>query len=93
MALKKHVKKTKKKKCTALVICQNKTQFWTTQRQFWQWAREGVVVKLSDKPLTGTFTRQHEELQVVLSNTVLNLAHPNHLREALTSRRIAMAGR
>jgi hypothetical protein len=86
-------KKRKKKKCNALVICQNRTRFWTTQRQFWQWTREGVVVKLADNPLTGTFTREHEELQVVLSNTVLNLAYPNHLREALKSRRAAMAGK
>jgi len=82
--------KRKKRKCTALVICQNRTQFWTTQRQFWQWAREGIVVKVSDNPLTGAFTRKNTELQVVLSNTVLNLACPNHLREALTSRRSAI---
>jgi hypothetical protein len=48
------------------------------------------VVKLADGPLTGTFTRANEELQVVLSNTVLNLAHPNHLREALKARRQAL---
>jgi len=83
-------KKRKKRKCTALVICHNRSRFWTTQRQFWQWAREGVVIKLSDNPLTGTFSRQYEELQVVLSNTVLNLAYPNHLREALKSRRAAL---
>jgi hypothetical protein len=28
----------------------------------------------------------------LLSNTVLNLAHPNHMREALLSRRIGMSG-
>jgi hypothetical protein len=28
-----------------------------------------------------------------LSNTVLNLAHPNHMREALLSRRIGMSGK
>ena len=36
--------------------------------------REGVVEKTGDQPLTGLFRRQHEELLVVLSNTVLNLA-------------------
>jgi hypothetical protein len=36
--------------------------------------------------LTGLFKREHEELLVLLSNTVLNLAHPNHMREALLSR-------
>jgi hypothetical protein len=85
-------KKTKKKK-TALIICQDKKQFWTTQAQFWQWVRDGIVVKTGDQPLTGLFKREHEELMVLLSNTVLNLAHPNHMREALLSRKIGMTGK
>ena len=83
--------KKKKKKKTALVICRDRKEFWTTQAQFWQWVREGVVAKTSDQPLTGSFMREHEELMVMLSNTVLNLAHPNHLREALASRRLGLA--
>ncbi len=86
-------KKKKKKKRTALVVCRDRKQFWTTQTQFWQWVREGVVTKTGDQPLTGTFNREHEELMVLLSNTVLNLAHPNHVREALLSRRVGMAGK
>jgi len=85
-------KKTKKKK-TALIICQDKKQFWTTQAQFWQWVRDGIVVKTGEQPLTGLFKREHEELMVLLSNTILNLAHPNHMREALLSRRIGMSGK
>jgi hypothetical protein len=83
--------KRKKRKKTALIICRDRKQFWTTQTQFWQWVREGVVVKTGDKPLMGALQREHEELMVVLSNTVLNLARPNHLREALSSRRIGLA--
>lgn len=83
-------KKTKKKK-TALVVCRDRKEFWTTQTQFWQWVREGIVTKTHDSPLTGTFKREHEELLVLLSNTVLNLAHPNHMREALLSRRVGLA--
>jgi hypothetical protein len=87
-------KKTKKKKKrTALVICRDRKQFWTTQTQFWQWVREGVVVKTQYHPLTGSFLREHEELMVMLSNTVLNLAHPNHMREALASRRVGLSGK
>jgi len=89
---KKEKKKAKAKK-TALVICRDRKQFWTTQKQFWQWTREGVVVKTNDNPLTGCFLREHEELMVTLSNTVLNLAHPNHLREALLSRRVGISGK
>lgn len=48
-------------------------------------------MKIGDAPLTGLFVREHEELMVVLSNTVLNLARPNHLREALLSRRIGVS--
>ncbi|HUQ34252.1 MAG TPA: hypothetical protein VM095_19170 [Pyrinomonadaceae bacterium] len=85
--------KRKKAKKTALVVCRDRKEFWTTQTQFWQWVREGVVVKTGDKPLKGEFNREHEELMVMLSNTVLNLARPNHLREALLSRRIGLAGK
>jgi len=83
--------KKKRKKNNALVICRNQKQFWTTQTQFWQWIRQGVIRKIGDQPLTGSFCREDEELMVVLSNTVLNLAHPNHLGEALLSRRIGLA--
>ncbi len=83
----------KKKKKTALVVCRNRRQFWTTQVQFWQWVREGIVVKTGDQPLTGKFTREDEESFVVLSNTVLNLARPAHLCEALAARRLASGRR
>src|SRR6476659_4467636 len=83
----------KKRKRTALVVCRDRKQFWTTQTQFWQWVREGVVIKTGDQPLSGLFKREHEELLVLLSNTVLNLACPNHMREALLSRRIGISGK
>lgn len=86
-------KKEKKKKRTALVMCHNGKQFWTTQTEFWQWVRDSVVVKTQDNPLTGAFRDKDEELKVVLSNTVLNLAAPNHLREAMLSRRNAKGPR
>jgi len=82
--------KRKSRKKTALVVCKDRKQFWTTQAQFWQWVREGVVVKTGERPLTGAFQREHQELMVLLSNTVLNLAHPNHLREALLSRKLGV---
>ena len=91
MSAKKDKKKRKRK--TAQVICRDGKQFWTTQTQFWQWVRDGRVVKTADQPLTGNFLRDHEELMVLLSNTVLNLAHPNHVREALASRRLGMSGK
>lgn len=84
-------KKKKKQKRTALVVCRDRKEFWTTQAQFWQWMRDGVIRKTSDQPLTGAFHREHEELLCVMSNTVLNLAHPNHVREALSSRRLGLA--
>ena len=83
----------KGKQKTARVVCRNGKSYWTTQKQFWQWVREGAVIKKQDSPLSGEFVREHEELLVLLSNTVLNLAHPNHMREALLSRRIGMSGK
>ena len=81
-------KKLKRKKRNALVICTDRKQFWTTQAQFWQWVRDRIIVKTQDNPLTGSFLREHEELMVLISNTVLNLGAPNHMREALCSRRL-----
>jgi hypothetical protein len=84
--------KQKRKKNTAVIICANQKRFWTTQTEFWQLIRDGVIRKIGDRPLTGCF-REEEEMMVVLSNTVLNAAHPNHLREALLARRIGLAKR
>jgi hypothetical protein len=81
--------KRKKRKKTALVVCSDRKEFWTTQAQFWQWVREGIVVKTGDGPLRGDFKNEHQELLVIMSNTVLNLACPNHLAEAVRSRRLA----
>jgi hypothetical protein len=87
----KQIKKSeKKKKKNALVLCQDGKEYWTTQAQFWQWVRDRVVVRLGDFPLRGKFVRENEEYDVIISNTVLNLRCPNHLREALDSRRRAL---
>lgn len=88
-------RKAEKRKArrTALVVCHDSKSFWTTQAQFWQWVRDGVVVKTGDKPLEGKFVREAEELNVILGNTVLNLSRPNHLREAMLSRRIGLAAK
>lgn len=79
----------KKQKKNALILCRDGNRFWTTQKQFWQWVREGVIVKTGDAPLNGSLVRKDEEKMVVLANTVLNLSCPNHLREALSQRRFA----
>jgi hypothetical protein len=85
--LKKKRRELKRKKKNALVLCQDGKEFWTTQDQFWQWVREKVVVKFADSPLRGAFVRANAEKDVIICNTVLNLAYPNHLREAIYSRR------
>ena len=83
----------RKAKRTALVVCRDRKEFWTTQAQFWQWVRDGVVVKVGDKPLAGAFVREAEELNVILGNTVLNLSRPYHLSEAMLSRRMGLAAK
>jgi hypothetical protein len=89
----KEKKERKAKKRNALVVCRDGKEFWTTQKQFWQWVRESVVVKTGDAPLKGEFLRENEELTVVVSNTLLNLARPRHMSEALRSRRKGLGKR
>ena len=86
-------KEKKRKKRTALVIYRDHKQFWTTQTQFWQRAREGVVEKIGERPQTGGFRCECEELMVIMSQTVLDLAHLNQTREVLMSRRLGLAKR
>ena len=82
--------KPKKKagKKNALILCHDENEFWTTQKQFWQWAGERVVVKLGDHPLTGKFTDRDEEKTIILANTILNLRRPNHIREVMNQRKL-----
>lgn len=87
---KRKAKEQRKRKKNAMVLCKDGRTYWTTQAQFWQWVRDNVVVKIGDGPLQGKFLRENEEFNVVLSNTVLNLRCPNHLHEALMSRRRAL---
>ena len=80
-------KELKRKKKNALIECADGRQYWTTQSQFWQWVRDHQIVKIGDYPLTGKFVDPNADKTVVISNTILSLACPNHLREALSSRR------
>lgn len=80
-------KKLKRKKKNALVICRSGKEFWTTQDQFWQWVRDKTIVKIGDHPLRGNLVKKDEEYAVVISNTILNLKYPNHLQEAIFSRK------
>jgi len=84
---KKERREVKKAKKNALVISHDGGQFWTTQKQFWQWVREAKIVKSSDHPLTGEFVSEDEEKLIVLANTIFNLSCPNHLREAMAQRK------
>ena len=85
--LRKERKEIKRKKKNALIKCHDGKEFWTTQSQFWQWVRDKIVVKEGDYPLMGKFVSANEEKTVIICNTVLNLAYPNHLREVIYSRR------
>ena len=80
--------KVKRKKRTARIVCQDRSEFWTTQAQFWQWIRDRVIIKIQDNPLTGVFRHEHEPLMVVISNTIFNMKNRNHINEALLSRRL-----
>lgn len=90
MSSKKKKKLSRKTKKTALVICRDRNHFWTTQQQFWQWLRDGIIVKTQDKPLTGAFIRKHEESMVSINHTILNIANKNHVGEVLNSKKYAI---
>jgi hypothetical protein len=81
-------KNNEKRKKNALVFCRDRKRFWTTQKQFWQWVRDGVVLKIGDRPLTGSFVRADEENLIMLGHTVLNRACKEHLVSALAARRL-----
>jgi hypothetical protein len=72
-------------KKTARIICANDNEFWTTQKQFWQWVREGLVDVVGHHPLTGRFAGRREKLLVMIRHIVLDNASPNHKHEVLSS--------
>jgi hypothetical protein len=74
--------KSKGKK-TARIVCANNNEFWTTQKQFWQWVREGLVDVTGQGPLTGRFAGRREKLLVMVRHVILDNASPNHKQEVL----------
>ena len=70
------------------MICRDRKQFWTTQTQFWQWVREGIVTKTGEQPLTGLFSREHKELMVFVEQHGSEFGAPeSHARGALVPAR------
>jgi hypothetical protein len=75
----------KKAKKTARIVCANDNEFWTTQTQFWQWVREGLVDVVGQSPLTGRFGGRREKLLIMIRHVVLDNACPEHKQEVLGS--------
>jgi hypothetical protein len=73
------------KKKTARIVCSNDNEFWTTQKQFWLWVREGLVDVTGQQPLTGRFLGRREKLMVMVRHVILDAASPNHKQEVLDS--------
>ena len=65
------------------MVCARHNEFWTTQKQFWTWVREGIVTYLSDEPLTGKFEGRREKLLVLVNHVVLDESVPEHKAEVL----------
>ena len=72
-------------KKTARIVCANDNEFWTTQKQFWQWVREGLVDVTGQNPLTGRFAGRREKLMIMVRHVILDAASPNHKQEVLDS--------
>jgi len=72
-----------KAKKTARIVCANDNEFWTTQKQFWQWVREGLVDVTGQHPLSGRFAGKREKLLVMVRHVILDNASPHHKQEVL----------
>ena len=70
-------------KKTARIVCANESEFWTTQKQFWLWVREGLVDVTAQNPLTGRFAGRREKLLVMIRHVILDSGSPNHKQEVL----------
>ena len=75
----------KKLKKNARIVCVNDNEFWTTQKQFWLWVREGLVDVTGQSPLTGKFGGRREKLLVMIRNVILDNGNPIHKQEVLGS--------
>ena len=75
----------KRGKKTARIVCSNDNEFWTTQKQFWQWVREGLVDVTGQSPLTGKFGGKREKLLIMVRHMILDNACPEHKQEVLGS--------
>ena len=73
---------TKRKK-TARVVCARQNEFWTTQKQFWAWVREGIVTQVGDNPLTGRFEGRRDKLIVMVNHVLLDDGAPEHKQDVL----------
>jgi hypothetical protein len=70
---------------TARIVCANEKEFWTTQKQFWKWVREGLVDVTGQQPLTGRFLGKRERLLVMVRHVILDNASPEHKEDVLKS--------
>lgn len=70
-------------KKSARVVCASNNVFWTTPKQFWTWAREGIVTYKSDNPLTGKFEGRREKLLVMVNHILLDDSVPEHKEQVL----------
>ena len=75
----------KKVKKNAKIVCASGGDFWTTQKQFWTWVREGLVDVTGQKPLTGRFGGKREKLLVMVRHVILDNANPIHKEAVLDS--------
>ncbi len=82
-----------KVKKTALIVCNNKKEYWITQKQFWNMVREGVVIQTGNFPLTGQFRGREDQLLITIQHTVLSKATPHHTSEVLQASRLRRSKR
>jgi hypothetical protein len=81
------VKGVKKNKKSARVVGRGR-DYWTTVDEFWNWQKQGLIVKTGDNPLTGVWVDSAPHPRVLINHMILDRRCPSHLAEVLQSRNL-----
>jgi hypothetical protein len=83
-------KEVKKRRKSARVVGRGR-DYWTTAAEFWQWQKQGLIVKTDDNPLTGEWVNRDARHLVLLNHVVSDRRCPTHLSVILESRKLVRA--
>lgn len=62
--------------------------YWTTAAEFWQWHKQGVIVKVGDRPLTGRWVNDEARHLVTINHVVMDRRCRRYISEVLDSKKL-----